>query len=169
MFINNFTYNFVYCIDNLSRLTQPADLQLLQPKQVTLQVGQTPAQPETQPAEQFYEMGVEFHRTGQIDAAIQAYQSAIQRAPRFDSAYINLGLAFIQLGQLENAKEVFQQVLTLPDRLETPASVHTLAHYNLAIILERQGEPDEAIREVQRALAITPNFELAQRLLQRLR
>lgn len=168
MFLNHITYSFVYSVDDLSRLTQPADLQLLQ-QQNTLQPEQTPAQSEAQSAEQFYDIGVEFHHTGQIDAAIQSYQNAIQRDPRFDSAYINLGLAFIQLGQLEDAKDVLQQVLTLPDRLETPASVHTLAHYNLAIILERQGKPDEAIIEVQRALAIAPNFELAQRLLQRLR
>ncbi|MBF2050735.1 MAG: tetratricopeptide repeat protein [Elainella sp. C42_A2020_010] len=168
MFLNHITYSFVYSVNDLSRLTQPADLQLLQ-QQNTLQPGQTSAQSEAQSAEQFYDIGVEFHHTGQIDAAIRAYQNAIQRDPRFDSAYINLGLAFIQLGQLEDAKDVLQQVLTLPDRLETPASVHTLAHYNLAIILERQGKPDEAIIEVQSALAITPNFELAQRLLQRLR
>lgn len=131
-------------------------------------ITQPSTQPETRSAEDFYKLGVELHQAGQVGAAVQAYQNAIRLDSKLSSAYINLGLAFIQLDQLENAKDAFQQALALPDRLEQPASIHTLAHYNLAIILKRQGELGAAITEVQSALAITPDFEWAQQLLQQL-
>lgn len=157
------TYSFVDRADYSPALIRAADRQ-----QNFSPIGQAPAPSEAQSAERLYELGVESHRAGLIDAAIQSYQSAIRLDPKFDAAYINLGLALIQLGHFDDAKDILQQVLALPDRTETPASVHTLAHYNLAIIWERQGQPDEAVTEVQKALAITPDFELAQQLLQRL-
>jgi tetratricopeptide (TPR) repeat protein len=159
-------FQIVCSVSCLSGLIYPDNWS--QPQPVTFQIGQAPSQLEARSAEEFYNSAVEFHRMGQIDVAIQDYQNAIRLNPTFDSAYINLGLALIQLGQLDNASDVFHQVLTFRDRAEIPASIHTVAHYNLAIILERQGKTDAAITEVQQALIITPNFELAQRLLQRL-
>lgn len=119
-------------------------------------------------AQMLYNLGLAAHKAGQLDAAIQAYQDAIELDPAFDAAYINLGLAYIQINQFAAAQAMFEQALSLPDRLETPASIHTVAYYNLAIILERQGQTDAAVSEVQKALAITPDFERAQQLLQRL-
>ncbi len=129
---------------------------------------QPTTQSETQSAQSFYDLGVEAQTAGQIQAAVQAYQQAIDLEPNFDAAYINLGLAFIQLAQFDKAWNTFQQVLTLPDRPERPASIHTLAHYNLAIILNRQGKLNEAMTEAQKALEITPDFEKAQQLLRQL-
>lgn len=147
--------NTIYSAEYSHRMPQLIELQTL-------------AQTELQSAQDFYNAGVKSYRAGNVDAAIQAYQTAIRLNPTFDGAYINLGLALIQTEQLETASQIFQQVLTLPERSETPASIHTIAHYNLAIIWKRQGKTDEAISEVQQALAITPDFEIAQQLLQQL-
>lgn len=119
-------------------------------------------------AQDLYDQGMEAHKAGQLEAAIAAYQQAIQLNPEFDAAYINLGLAYIQQNQFDAAQAMFEQALALPDRPETPASIHTVAHYNLAIILERQGQTEAAIAEVEKALAITPDFERAKLFLQRL-
>jgi tetratricopeptide (TPR) repeat protein len=119
-------------------------------------------------AQDFYDQGMEAHKAGQLEAAIAAYQQAIRLNPEFDAAYINLGLAYIQQNQFDQAQTMFEQALSLPDRPETPASIHTVAHYNLAIILERQGQTEAAIAEVERALTITPDFERAKLFLQRL-
>lgn len=160
------------CCVCLPVFAQPVDLSLLHQKRIALVVGEamgeTLAQSDPRSAKDFYDLGLEAHRAGNLDAAIEAYQTAIRLDSKFDAAYVNLGLALIQLGQLENASAIFHQVLTLRDRPEVPASIHTIAHYNLAIILERQGKTDEAITEVQQALTITPDFEMAQQLLQRL-
>ncbi len=117
----------------------------------------------------YYHLGLSLHAQDRLDAAITAYQMAIQLNPQYDAPYVNLGLILISLGNLEQAKPLFQQVLHLPDRPETPASVHTIAHYNLAIIEKRTDHTNAALTEVQQALAITPDFALAQQLLAQLR
>ncbi|WP_448562284.1 hypothetical protein [Trichothermofontia sp.] len=63
----------------------------------------------------------------------------------------------------------FAQVLHLPERPETPASVHTIAHYHVAIIEKRTDHTQAMLTEVQQVLAITPDFVLAQQWLEQLR
>lgn len=119
-------------------------------------------QPES--AEAYFNLGLSLHLQLELEAAIKNYQQAIQLDPTYDQPYTNLGLAFIESNQLSEASLVFNQILALPERLESPASIHTLAHYNLAIILKRQGKLEAALQEVDAALAITPDFAQAQKL-----
>ncbi len=123
-------------------------------------------QPES--AEAFFNLGLSLHLQLELDEAIKTYEQAIQLDPTYDQPYTNMGLALIEANQLDEASTVFKQVLSLPERQESPASIHTLAHYNLAIILKRQGELKAAMEEVNAALAITPNFAQAQKLRQML-
>jgi superkiller protein 3 len=125
-------------------------------------------QTEFQSAQSLYEAGVKFHEADQFFEAIAAYQQAIELDPNLDVAYINLSLLYIQLEQFELGKTILEQVLTLPDRSEFPASIHAIAHYNLAIIHNREEKLEAAIAESKEALAITPDFNLAQELLTQL-
>lgn len=172
MVLENLLYSLFYVAGHLLADSQPNALTTTDTLQVksptTAQVEWHLAQLETEQAEQLFEQGVALHRDRRFEEAIQAYQEAIRIDPMYDSAYINMGLALIQLGQLNSAVPIFQQVLTLPDREEEPASNHTLAHYNLAIIFNRQGRTQEALSEVQQALDITPDFEQAQQLLEQI-
>lgn len=115
-----------------------------------------------------YYLGLSFHQQFRLREAILAYRKAIQVNPKYDLPYINLGLAWIEGRRLDEATKVFRQVLALPDREGSPASNHTLAHYNLAIIYKRQDKLEAAVKEAQAALAITPTFELAQDFLETL-
>lgn len=119
-------------------------------------------------AEAYYRQGVSFHQRGEVDEAIEAYQEAINLDPKFDAAYVNLGLLFISIGQFDQAEILLQKVLQFRDRPESPASIHALAYYNLAIIHSRQGQSATALEEVQKALAIAPDFSQAQQLLKQL-
>ncbi|WP_299405133.1 tetratricopeptide repeat protein [Acaryochloris sp. IP29b_bin.148] len=121
-----------------------------------------------QSAEAYFHLGLNLHLKLEFEAAIKTYQQAIQLDPTYDPPYTNMGLALIESDQLTEASIVFKQVLSLPDRSEVPASIHTLAHYNLAIILKRQGETNAALQAVNAALAITPGFVQAQKLWQML-
>ncbi|MBD1912064.1 MULTISPECIES: tetratricopeptide repeat protein [unclassified Leptolyngbya] len=175
MFLANAVCSGVYSVGCLLGVAQPTtpqpDIQLQTTLWVNKSNSQVPwnlAQVEFESAESYFEEGVLFHRDGQFEQAIQSYQNATRVDPTFDDAYINLGLAYIQINQLDDAVNVFHQVLELPERVEAPASNYTLAHYNLAIIFSRQGKMDEALAEVQQALAITPTFGRAQQLQQQL-
>lgn len=125
-------------------------------------------QDQPQSAEAYFNLGLSLHLQLELDEAIKTYEQAIQLDPTYDRPYTNMGLALIEANQLDEASTVFKQVLSLPERPEQPASIHTLAHYNLAIILKRQGKLDAAQQEVQAALAITPGFMQAQTLQQML-
>jgi tetratricopeptide (TPR) repeat protein len=120
-------------------------------------------------AEAYYNLGLSYHYAIDLEKAIVAYQEAIRLNPKYDSPYINLGLLRLQIGQPDEAEQLFRKVLTIPDRYEDPASSHTIAHYNLAVILSRKGQKKEALASVQQALAITPNFAPAQKLLNQLK
>jgi superkiller protein 3 len=121
-------------------------------------------EPNAAPAQYYW--GLVAHLQAKTDTAIAAYQTAIQLDKTYDPAYINLGLALIEVNQFDQAIPLFQAVLKLPDRPQTPFSSHTLAHYNLAIIFKRQGKLPEAKAETQAALAINSDFVQAQELLQ---
>ncbi len=115
-------------------------------------------------AEAFYQLGFSLHLQEDIDGAIASYRQAITLKPDYDAPHLNLGLALIELRQLDEAIQSFEQVLALPDRSEIPASTHTLAHYNLAIIHKRQDQLEQAQKDVDAALTITPDFPPAQEL-----
>jgi tetratricopeptide (TPR) repeat protein len=115
-------------------------------------------------AEAFYQLGFSLHLQEEIGSAIAAYRQAIALNPNYDAPHMNLGLALIELQQLDEAIPSFERVLALPDQPETPASTHTLAHYNLAIIHKRQNRPDMALQAVDAALKITPDLAPAQEL-----
>lgn len=117
-------------------------------------------------AEAQYYLGLSLHQQLRLREAILAYRKAIEINPTYDLPYLNLGLAWIEGRRLDEASKIFRQVLTLPDRQGDPVSNHTLAHYNLAVIYNRQDQPEIAIKEIQAALAITPDFEPAKEFLE---
>jgi superkiller protein 3 len=115
-------------------------------------------------ADAYYNLGVSLHRQFKFLEAIQAYSDAVRLSPKYEAAYVNRGLALIQVGNYDDATTSFRAVLTLPNQPNDPASTHALAHYNLAIILKRQGQSSEALSEVEQALKLSPSFKPAQQL-----
>lgn len=119
-------------------------------------------------AQNSYQKALQAHETGEIETAIQGYQQAIELDSNFDAPYINLGIIFISFGQLDKAKLLFERVLQLPDRDESPASIHALAYYNLGIIDNRLENTTSALEEIKKTLAIAPDFAQAQEFLKQL-
>ncbi|MBV5260627.1 tetratricopeptide repeat protein [Synechococcus moorigangaii CMS01] len=115
-----------------------------------------------------YEAGLAFHQNDVLFEATAAYEAAIALDPTFVDPYVNLSLIYIGVGLLAEAESLLQQVLTLPDHPEEPASIHALAHYNLGVIASRRGEEANALAQVNQALAIAPNFQQAQDFYQQL-
>ena len=130
-------------------------------------------------------LGEALDRMGALDAAIDAYRRAVSERPDFRKAINNLILTLVKAGKGPEAVErahafvaqapgdpnrhftlglaqseqnvtdaigTFRRVLELDPR-------HTLALYNLALVLKRADQAPEAIATLQRALEIEPRAE----------
>jgi tetratricopeptide (TPR) repeat protein len=131
-------------------------------------------------------LGEALERMGALDAAVDAYRSALSERPDFRKASNNLILALVKSGKGEEAVQRASVLAAAapedPDRqftlglaqseqnvTEAIASFrrvldiaprHTLARYNLALVLRRADRVPEAIDELERALAIEPRAEV---------
>jgi tetratricopeptide (TPR) repeat protein len=130
-------------------------------------------------------LGVAYHKHGQIDKAIEEYKEALRINPDYPVPHYNLGIAFYEQGQIDEAIRAYRKALNLkPDYLEArlnlgflygtqrrideaideyreaigfePGSIE--AHYNLGILYRMQGRIDEAIAQFQIALRLKPDY-----------
>ena len=110
----------------------------------------------------FYNLGNSFARIGETDAAINAYQIAIdQRKGRYSRAYNNLGVVLLRVGRWDEAQEALLSALKLEGFRYAEAS------YNLGRVYSAQGQHDLAVREWRRALKVNPEHDGASYALSR--
>lgn len=131
------------------------------------------------------QLGEALERVGALDAAVEAYRLALAARPAFQKASNNLILALVKAGRsteavalartrvdarrddpdrwftlglaqsepdLEEATRSFRRALELAPR-------HTLARYNLALVLKRADRLADAIDELHRVIEIEPRAE----------
>jgi tetratricopeptide (TPR) repeat protein len=137
-------------------------------------------------AEIQHALGSALERMGALDAAIAAYGRAVSARPGVRPAANSLILALVKAGRgAEAVDRARALVLTSPDdadahftlglaqseqdvagamrsfrRVLDLAPRHTLARYNLALVLQRTDRLPEAVDELTRALAIEPRAEI---------
>jgi tetratricopeptide (TPR) repeat protein len=130
-------------------------------------------------------LGEALERIGALDGAIDAYRRALAARPAFRQASNNLILALVKAGNgpeaIERARALVAESPNDPDRhftlglaqfeqdvdaaMATLRRVleldprHTLARYNLALVLRRVDRLPEALEELERAIAIDPQAE----------
>ena len=130
-------------------------------------------------------LGEALGRIGALDAAVDAFRNALAERPTFRNASNNLILALVKVGKgpeaVARARVLVAESPKDPDRyftlglaqseqdvdaaIETFRTVlelaprHTLARYNLALVLRRADRLTEALAELERALAIEPRPE----------
>jgi tetratricopeptide (TPR) repeat protein len=110
----------------------------------------------------FYNLGNAFARLGETDAAINAYQRAIeQRKGSYSRAYNNLGVVLLRAGRWDEAYDAFTSALRLENFRYAEAS------YNLGRLYAARGQNDLAARAWRRALAVDPNHAAAAEALAR--
>jgi tetratricopeptide (TPR) repeat protein len=130
-------------------------------------------------------LGEALDRMGALDAAIDAYRRAVSERPDFRKAVNNLVLTLVKagrgpeavararafvaqgpddpsrhftLGLAQSEQDVDQAIGSFRRALELDPR-HTLARYNLALVLKRADRLPEAIATLQRALEIEPRAE----------
>jgi superkiller protein 3 len=103
-----------------------------------------------------------YYKLGQVDeelddqqAALKSYTGCIEKGPSFLPAYNALGGLYSDLGYLDQAVQVCQEALKVAQPgSDDAAKVHNL----LGTVYQQQKKFDEATKEFQAALRITPGM-----------
>jgi tetratricopeptide (TPR) repeat protein len=103
-------------------------------------------------AEEWFERAMSLDTEKETMAqAVDAYRRAIQAAPDWIDAQINLGTALYHLGRLEESRQAFSVSVKIDPH-------HALAHFNLACICDKLGHLERAAQEFRAALACAPDM-----------
>lgn len=103
-------------------------------------------------AEEWFEIGLASDSNPDTwPEAAESYQRALDLAPDWMEARINLGATLYQLGRMEEAEKHFRGAL------EQDAQNSTL-HFNLGCVLDEQGRFDAAITHLKRAVDLAPAY-----------
>ncbi len=100
---------------------------------------------------------------GDYEAAIRECQIAIDVDPDFGNPYNDIGSYLIALGRHDEAIAWLKRAMTA-ERYEP----RHYPHVNLARVYVKQGKIHDAIRELEHALTIQPDYQPARRELHRL-
>ncbi len=87
---------------------------------------------------------------GEIEAAIQAFETALKQDPRLVESYISLASALHHSGQDSQAKEHLIQALKLDPK--NPRANHDLA------VLERHQDPQSALQRLNLVVSLKPQW-----------
>ena len=101
-------------------------------------------------AEAHYMAGLALSRCGD-DGAYDYYEQALKIDPKLCKARVGLGLRDLESGRLNQAKSAFEQSIE-----DDPQC--TSGYTNLAIVQRAQGDNDEALKNLRRALAIESDY-----------
>jgi tetratricopeptide (TPR) repeat protein len=103
-------------------------------------------------AEEWFELGMRCDgETESLDQAVEAYQKAVEAAPGWVEARINLGTSLYQLGRVEEAREQF----TIAVQID-PANA--LAEFNLGCVYDQMGDTEGAILHLVRSVELSPSL-----------
>lgn len=99
----------------------------------------------------YYRLGITLNKLNQIDDAISAYKQAIRLNPLDAASYSNLGHILIkQPGKRKEALELLMESVKLEPH-------HSVIRANYALALKMEGNIDEAVTELRKAVELDPN------------
>jgi tetratricopeptide (TPR) repeat protein len=107
-----------------------------------------------QSAEAQNALGEAYSRFGDTRRARYAFERAVQLDPRFGQAETNLGMVLAEDGKPDEAAQHLDKAIALLGQSPDAAD----AHYFRARIYKTRSEPNEVKRELQKAVALKPNF-----------
>jgi tetratricopeptide (TPR) repeat protein len=95
--------------------------------------------------------GVEHHRRGEIDQAMDDFNMALKFDPTYATAYYNRGVAYYDKGDRDSALAYYSRAIELNPR-------YADALYNRGIVRKEKGDLDGAIADYDRALLLKPRL-----------
>ncbi len=147
-----------FCIGNFTH--QISHLKLLFAILVVLVTpGKAAASQDLPPGLQdLFARGVEALKSGQLDAAEEAFKRVLHDGGRVSFVYNNLGIVYQQRGQHENAAEQFREAIRLQPDYPAPRIL-------LGASLMALHKAPEAVRQLEQAVKLQPNEPLARQQL----
>jgi tetratricopeptide (TPR) repeat protein len=118
-------------------------------------VNVAPDRPETLHSKAFY-----LQNHGNIPEALEIYREIIIKNPSYTDAYLNSGILYMKIDSLDRAFE--QMNLLAGVQPQNP-----LAYYYRGIIHDAYGNYEAAAIDLQNSLNISPNFENAENMLEK--
>jgi tetratricopeptide (TPR) repeat protein len=101
-------------------------------------------------AEEWFELGMACDsNSATLDQAVEAYRKAVEAAPGWVEARINLGTTLYQLGLMESALEQFSKAVDLEPK-------NALAEFNLGCVLQQLGNLKGAIQHLVHSVELMP-------------
>ncbi len=105
-------------------------------------------------AGEFYEAALLHQRLGQLEETFRLLERVAKDSPLRAEALLMMGRIRLQQGRLEQAHEVYQQLVA-----ELPTSPTDLTpYYELALVTERLGDTEEAIKLYAKILQSDPHY-----------
>jgi len=109
-----------------------------------------------------FQLGTLFMEQKDYARAIESYENVIELNPKFADTFFNLGFIYAVSKDYARAEGMFSRVVELaPDYLDE-------ALFNLALVQNKQGKKDESMANLERAVSINPENELAQNYLKKM-
>lgn len=109
-----------------------------------------------------FQLGTLFMEQQDYAGAIESYENVIELNPEFADTFFNLGFIHAVSKDYARAEGMYSRVVELaPDYLDE-------ALFNLALTQNKQGKKNECIANLERAVSINPENELAQNYLKKM-
>ncbi|HEX2761769.1 MAG TPA: tetratricopeptide repeat protein [Rhizomicrobium sp.] len=96
--------------------------------------------------------GIILAAAGDVPAALDDYNAALERDPSLTNAYINRGSALLRAGRYTEARADFDRAITMG------TNQPTLAYFNRGIANEKLGALTAAYRDYKKAQSLSPDF-----------
>jgi protein O-GlcNAc transferase len=100
-------------------------------------------------------LGALFFFMGDLKAGLKEFETAVRINPSYYLAFRNMGDTYAQLGELEKAVQNYEQALALRPHFN---GTHAEAHAELAKVLNRQGQAEQAEAHLRKAMELNPNL-----------
>lgn len=96
--------------------------------------------------------GIILAAAGDVPAALDDYNAALERDPALTNVYINRGSALLRAGRYTEARADFDRAITMG------TNQPTLAYFNRGMANEKLGALTAAYRDYKKAQSLSPDF-----------
>ena len=141
-------------------------------QQRELEAREAEAKGKTDPVEAAKAKQLKGEAKTKLDAAIEQFEKAVELDPALLEAHLNLGEVYLSLNDLDKAESHYKAILRLQsESIKDPEINANFSHacFGLARVAIARKDPDEATRNLQKAIELNPKNVAALQLLSSLR